>query len=32
MTSFPSETTLDAPSEKVKVVITNTGHKNAGVK
>lgn len=32
MTSFPSETTLDAPSQKVKVVITNTGHKNAGVK
>lgn len=32
MTSFPGETTLDAPSQKVKVVVTNTGHKNAGVK
>jgi hypothetical protein len=32
MTSFPGETTLDAPSQKVKVVITNSGHKNAGVK
>jgi hypothetical protein len=32
LTSFPAETTLDAPSQKVKVVITNTGHKNAGVK
>jgi hypothetical protein len=32
MTSFPGETTLDAPSQKVKVVITNTGHKNAAAK
>jgi hypothetical protein len=32
MTSFPGETTLDAPSKKVKVVITNTGHKNAAAK
>jgi hypothetical protein len=32
MTSFPGETTLDAPSQKVKVVITNTSHKNAAVK
>ena len=27
MTSFPGEIKLDAPSQKVKVVITNTGHK-----
>jgi hypothetical protein len=32
MTSFPGETTLDAPSQKVKVVITNTGHKPVAVK